>query len=384
MNINTITDPVQTTRPQRRSRIQRVLSKLYCLSVVCLFISLCALALVPAPVIAQPSLLTATLPSAQVNTAYYAKLAASGGTPPYTWSIISGSLPPWLNLVPDTGAIAGTPGTQGTVQFEADQGTQYRFSSWSLPAGEQVAGGNLNQGIYAPAVYTANYDIYYRLTFTSPLGEQKESAWYKSGTRADWDLSVVQVPMSGIMGFFRGTLNAINGRGSVVMDKPQNITVAWEPDYTLPLILIPAALLLAIICICGLYALSRGPVNQPLPYYPAAQSQPPTFQPVMPQYYPAPPPAYYRPPPVNFIPFPAQPVYTPIIVPVLRPESFATRIAEAPKRDSHSTSMQKIVQELGKLLDNYAQDVVASRQNPPPGLTKADEGTRITVAGPRQ
>lgn len=42
------------------------------------------------------------------------QLAATGGTPPLTWSIASGSLPPGLQLNQNTGTISGTPTTAGT------------------------------------------------------------------------------------------------------------------------------------------------------------------------------------------------------------------------------------------------------------------------------
>jgi hypothetical protein len=60
---------------------------------------------------------TASLPTASVNLAYTANLAASGGTPPYTWSIASGALPAGLALTPSTGAITGTPTATGTSNF---------------------------------------------------------------------------------------------------------------------------------------------------------------------------------------------------------------------------------------------------------------------------
>src|SRR5207247_1515953 len=47
---------------------------------------------------------------------YIAQLTASGGTSPYAWTIISGSLPPGLSLSA-TGAIAGTPLLPGTYSF---------------------------------------------------------------------------------------------------------------------------------------------------------------------------------------------------------------------------------------------------------------------------
>src|SRR5262249_16162371 len=52
---------------------------------------------------------------ATVGKAYSSKLAASGGTPTYTYSISSGSLPPGLTL--SNGTISGTPTTAGTYTF---------------------------------------------------------------------------------------------------------------------------------------------------------------------------------------------------------------------------------------------------------------------------
>src|ERR1039458_10238999 len=55
----------------------------------------------------------------QVGAPYSSALVASGGTAPYTLSIISGSLPPGLTLDTTTGAITGTPTTAGTFPYVA-------------------------------------------------------------------------------------------------------------------------------------------------------------------------------------------------------------------------------------------------------------------------
>src|SRR5579862_8286303 len=57
--------------------------------------------------------------SGQVGTPYSSSLVATGGVPPYTFSITSGSLPPPLVLNGTTGAITGTPSSSGTFNFTA-------------------------------------------------------------------------------------------------------------------------------------------------------------------------------------------------------------------------------------------------------------------------
>jgi len=64
------------------------------------------------------SITSASLPGALLNSAYSATLAATGGTPPYTWSIASG-LPPGLTVNSTTGVISGTPTSTGSFTFTA-------------------------------------------------------------------------------------------------------------------------------------------------------------------------------------------------------------------------------------------------------------------------
>ena len=67
-----------------------------------------------------PQTLAITNPSAQlaagtVGSTYQANLFRSGGVSPYTWSIVSGSLPAGLRL--SGNIISGTPTTRGTFAF---------------------------------------------------------------------------------------------------------------------------------------------------------------------------------------------------------------------------------------------------------------------------
>lgn len=58
-----------------------------------------------------------TLPAGVTGTPYSQSVIASGGTPPYTYAVSSGSLPTGLTLDSSTGSIAGVPGQPGLFTF---------------------------------------------------------------------------------------------------------------------------------------------------------------------------------------------------------------------------------------------------------------------------
>ncbi len=72
-------------------------------------------------IIAPPPLIitsTGDLTAGQINHAYSHQLTFTGGTPPVTWSLPTGStLPPGLTLNATTGVIAGTPTQTGNFTF---------------------------------------------------------------------------------------------------------------------------------------------------------------------------------------------------------------------------------------------------------------------------
>ena len=63
-----------------------------------------------------PAITTTSLPGAVVGTGYSAALTATGGTSPYAWAVVSGSLPAGLTLSP-SGSITGMPSVQGSATF---------------------------------------------------------------------------------------------------------------------------------------------------------------------------------------------------------------------------------------------------------------------------
>jgi Putative Ig domain len=63
------------------------------------------------------SIVTSSLPDAEVGTPYSVFLVRQGGAGPFTWDVISGSLPAGISLTAD-GELAGTPTTAGDASFE--------------------------------------------------------------------------------------------------------------------------------------------------------------------------------------------------------------------------------------------------------------------------
>ncbi len=79
-------------------------------------VSSAAATLIVNPPILQIS--TTTLPGGRIQVAYSSTLLASGGTAPYAWSVLNGSLPNGLSMS-SSGTISGTPTLAGSFTFTA-------------------------------------------------------------------------------------------------------------------------------------------------------------------------------------------------------------------------------------------------------------------------
>jgi hypothetical protein len=139
-----------------------------------------ALTVNPPPV----QITTGSLPAGQVQTAYSTTLQASGGTAPYTWSLLSGQLPNGLTLSSSSGTISGTPAVAALFNFTiqvrdtagalASTGFSINIAAvahWTVltwnPSTSVVVGYNIYRGTTSGGPYTTrNSSVVPGITYT--------------------------------------------------------------------------------------------------------------------------------------------------------------------------------------------------------------------------
>ncbi len=93
-----------------------------------------------------PHLDCAPMPDGILGEAYSAGLAVSGGTGPYTWAIVAGSLPFGLSLDTSTGIVSGIPTLVGVYDFTV-QVTDANSYTVTCDIGVHSPTGGLNIGL---------------------------------------------------------------------------------------------------------------------------------------------------------------------------------------------------------------------------------------------
>jgi putative Ig domain-containing protein len=152
-----------------------------------------------------PLVATATPPAAgQVGKTFSATPTATGGTPPLTWSVASGTLPAGLSLGTSTGEITGTPTDTAdhaalTLQV-TDSGTPAQTASLSLtfivsPSDITVAASPQRAALTAgsPLTFTASTNDYAGLNWSiSPTG-----GTFSKATSNDGEAITLTAPATG-------------------------------------------------------------------------------------------------------------------------------------------------------------------------------------------
>ena len=145
--------------------------------------------------VSNPILITTGDLSGNVLVAFSQTLAATGGTPPYTWSVPPGTLPGGLQLDSTTGTISGSPSPGGTSQvtFTATD-TRGLTGSKSIaitivapPApAVSISLGSTTQptvSLSTSAPYPLEITGFLTLTFASSVGGTDDMVRFSDGTR---------------------------------------------------------------------------------------------------------------------------------------------------------------------------------------------------------
>ncbi|MCR4290996.1 MAG: putative Ig domain-containing protein [Candidatus Scalindua sp.] len=166
---------------------------------------------------ATPTITTSSpLPDGGVGYAYGWTLQAISGTTPYSWSIVSGSLPPDLNLDSSTGTISGTPTTSGTYDFRVRvTGNDGLFSEKDI---------SLTINSTSTTTYTLNVSATNGTVTKTP-----DLASYASGSQ----VTLTPVPNAGYQ--FNGWSGDASGSAdllTITMDSNKNITASFTTTST--------------------------------------------------------------------------------------------------------------------------------------------------------
>ena len=163
---------------------------------------------------------TVTLPGSTLNVSYSATLAAGGGTPPYTWSIADGSLPPGLSLDSGTGVLSGTPAATGAFSFTVqvtDSGNPGQTNTQALSITSDTrgpimiisSGSNPFSGYYAEILRNEGFNAFVVNDISSV--SSTVLAYYDVVILGDMTLTSDQVTMLG---------NWVNAGGHLVAMRP--------------------------------------------------------------------------------------------------------------------------------------------------------------------
>src|SRR5664280_2055495 len=147
--------------------------------ILCVFLTACGGRSKPVVPLA-PVISVSSLPPGVVGAPYSATLGVvrGTGTPPFTWSITSGNLPPGLSLNSSTGAITGTPTMIGNSSF-----TVQVTDAKSLTASEMLSINVRGAVLITPASLPGGQvSIPYSATLTATGGVLPYSTATISGT----------------------------------------------------------------------------------------------------------------------------------------------------------------------------------------------------------
>jgi len=174
---------------------------------------------------------TTSLPSGKELTPYAAALQATGGTLPYTWGIVSGSLPSGLSLTSSTGDISGTPSSPGLYPFTVQVTDAIGMTDTALLSITITANQPPTVSVIAsPSSGIAPLTVTFTATASDPDGSIAEYRWDFTGdgitdsTTATGDTSYTYTSA----GIYEAQVTAVDNLGATASDTV-TITVTAPP-----------------------------------------------------------------------------------------------------------------------------------------------------------
>ena len=190
-----------------------------------------------------PLQVSGTTPDGKVGQSYSGGFAATGGVPPFTWSVSSGSLPPGVTLASTTGVLGGTPLAAGTYTFQVTV-TDLNQSSANVQGTINIAPTLVISTPAALPDAVGGMPYRQQLTVTSAVGAVTWSV--AAGALAN-GLSLDSA--SGVIagaatqaGPFQFTVQAVDASGQLAQQKfTLNVTLAALPQLTISGLTNPAS-----------------------------------------------------------------------------------------------------------------------------------------------
>ena len=177
----------------------------------------------PAPTLSITS--APVLPAAFINAKYGAAVQTSGGVPPFTWSVLSGTLPPGLNFGTNTGQVTGIPTTAAETTNPYTFTVQVQDSTLPTAQTQQTS---LSLQIEAPPALSIS---------TSSLPTAFTASPYTGSLQAaggippyTWTLTGGQLPS----GLTFGSNGVITGTPIIVTSSPAQFSVEVQDSELNP------------------------------------------------------------------------------------------------------------------------------------------------------
>ncbi len=180
------------------------------------------------------TIMTSTLPAGTDGTTYSKALQVSGGTPSYTWSISSGSLPTGMSLGTTTGMISGTPTASGTFNFAA------RVTDSSSPAQTKSAAMTL---VVAPSSLTITTATLPSGTNGTSYSQTLQASGGTAGSR--WSISSGSLPTGMSLGTTTGMISGtptVSGTFNFAARVTDSSSPAQTKSAAMTLVVAPSSL----------------------------------------------------------------------------------------------------------------------------------------------